>query len=82
MEARNKIETAQYIIQMCEKLGADSKDAKNSLKKAWRHLYLADMSDSRGWDPAPVRIKYGYSNASLAKEWAEKSITQIIKNLK
>ncbi len=81
-EARNKIETAQYFIKMCENLGAKSRKSKENLKKAWRFLYLADMSDSRGWDPAPVRIKYGYHNALKAKEYAEKSISQIIKELK
>lgn len=80
--ARMKIESAQNFILLCEKLGGNSKKAREYLNKAWRHLFLADMSDSRGWDPAPVRIKYGYENGLKAIEFAERAIREAIENIK
>jgi len=45
-----------------------------NVTQAWKHLLLAEVSDSTGWSPAEVEIRYSVEHANLASEYCDNVI--------
>ncbi|MHA1999325.1 MAG: hypothetical protein ACTSU9_14495 [Promethearchaeota archaeon] len=43
---------------------------RNELEMAWRHLLLAEVSDSTGQTPVMTEVKYSFSESALAQKYA------------
>lgn len=81
-DAKTKIEMAENFVILTEKLGGNSHKARDLLNQARTQLHHAHMSDSRGWDPAPVRIKYAYATALKACKLADLAVKEALNNVK
>ncbi|NOY59487.1 MAG: hypothetical protein GXO75_11260 [Calditrichaeota bacterium] len=57
-EARGKVLLAEKLIAYAEQAGMDVTGLKKLLQQAWKHVLLAEVSDSSGWSPWLVEVQY------------------------
>ncbi|MFA6447873.1 MAG: hypothetical protein WCX65_00255 [bacterium] len=74
VRVRHKLAAAQIIIDYLRDFGfeKDAADLEPVLAEAWRLQCQAEVSDSTGWTPMPVEIKYSQTNSAGANALAEK----------
>ncbi|MHA1370851.1 MAG: hypothetical protein ACTSRA_14210, partial [Promethearchaeota archaeon] len=51
-------------------------------KMAWKHLLLAEVSDSTGQTPVPTEVRYTFNESRLCKEYCKQIIQYVRKRLK
>lgn len=57
-EARGQVLLAEKLIAYAEQAGMDVTGLKELLQQAWKHVLLAEVSDSSGWSPWLVEVQY------------------------
>ncbi len=74
VRVRHKLAAAKIIVDYLRDFGDESEaDALDKeLAEAWRLQSLAEVSDSTGWTPMPVEIKYSQKNSADANALAMK----------
>jgi hypothetical protein len=58
---------AEKLVDYAASLGFDVKELKAELEKAWRHLLLAEVSDSSGWTPWASEVQYTANEVANVK---------------
>lgn len=67
-EARNLLLATEKLVDYAASLGFDVKELKAELEKAWRHLLLAEVSDSSGWTPWASEVQYTANEVANLKK--------------
>lgn len=70
VRVRHKLAAAEVAIWYLEKQGRDVSALRAKLFEAWRLQSLAEVSDSTGWTPQPIEIKYSLENSAAAEKIA------------
>lgn len=81
-KARGWVLLAETFLAHAQKLGVDLAELRKTLRKAWRHLLLSEVSDSSGWAPIPVEVRYTEDEATIAIILAKQIITEVIQKSK
>jgi len=77
-QMRNVLLAVERLVEYAGSKGIDVTELKALLEKAWRHLLLAEVSDSSGWTPWAVEVQYTANEVANAK----KVIKEISEKLK
>jgi hypothetical protein len=64
---RAQILAAEALVAQ---VGTVPHDIKNKITMAWKHLLLAEVSDSTGQTPVPVEVNYSFMESRLGRETA------------
>jgi hypothetical protein len=74
VHVRHKLAAAQVIIDQLRDMGyeKDAAGLDTELFEAWRIQSNAEVSDSTGWTPMPIEVKYSQKNAAAAGAIADK----------
>lgn len=75
---RNLLLAAETGIKFAKKFDVNVSEEEKLLEEAWRHQLFAEVSDSTGWFPQPVEIKYTMDESGMA----EKLVKQVADSLK
>jgi hypothetical protein len=67
-DARNLLLAVEKLMDYAASLGFDVKELKVLLEKAWRHLLLAEVSDSSGWTPWASEVQYTANEVTNVKK--------------
>ena len=80
--ARGWVLVAETLSQLAEKLGGNNALIKSILRLSWRHLLLGEVSDSSGWSPLPIEVRYTDEECAVAEQGAAVLIKEILKSTK
>ncbi len=80
--ARGWVLVAETLTHLAEKLGANNALLKSLLNLSWRHLLLGEVSDSSGWSPLPIEVRYTDEECAIAEQGAAVLIKQTLQAAK
>ncbi len=63
---RGRVLLAERVVEYIEKLGQRIQELREWLLKAWKHLLLSEVSDSSGWTPLLIEVRYTEDEAHKA----------------
>ncbi len=63
---RGRVLLAERLVEYIEKLGQRIQQLREWLLKAWKHLLLSEVSDSSGWTPLLIEVRYTEDEAHKA----------------
>ena len=79
-QARGELLLAEKLVDYAESKGMDVSALRKQLKEAWKHLLLAEVSDSSGWTPWLVEVQYTENEVAAAR-MALKKVFDALKNM-
>jgi hypothetical protein len=68
VRVRHKLAALEVVIKQLSAAGRDTSALYEKLFEAWRLQSLAEVSDSTGWTPQPIEIKYSLENSAAAEK--------------
>lgn len=80
-DARADVLAAEVMVELAKQKGLKLAGLTEQLDRAYRHILLAEVSDSTGWNPFPMEITYSRKHAAKAREIARKLIHEVKKAL-
>ena len=66
-KVRGRVLLAERLVALAEKAGREVSELKKLVRQAWKHVLLAEVSDSSGWSPWPVEVQYTENEAANAE---------------
>ena len=79
-QARNWVLTAQTLVKkVIDRLQEPRAFIMKVLELAWQHLLLGEVSDSSGWSPFPIEVRYTDEECTVAEQGARTLIEEILK---
>jgi len=76
--ARGWVLVAETLSKMAEKLGANNALIRSVLRLSWRHLLLGEVSDSSGWSPLPIEVRYTDEECAIAEQGSRVLIKEVL----
>ena len=77
-ETRKKLLAIETLLQQVNKVPGEF---RKKLRMAWRHLLLAEVSDSTGQTPVITEVKYSFSESNLARKYIDEILPWIKEKL-
>lgn len=75
---RNDLTAAETLINFAKEKKLNCAEEEKMLTTAWKHQLLSEVSDSTGWFPFPIEIRYSFDEAIIVKDL----VAKIFKSLK
>ncbi len=79
---RGWVLVAETLSKLAEKMGASNALLRSILNMSWRHLLLGEVSDSSGWSPLPIEVRYTDEECAVAEQGASVLIKEILHGAK
>ncbi len=76
--ARGWVLVAQTLNKIAEKLGGDNALIRSVLRLSWKHLLLGEVSDSSGWSPLPIEVRYTDEECAIAEQGSRVLIKEVL----
>ncbi len=77
--ARNWVLTAETLVKkVIDRLQGPRAFIEKVLELAWQHLLLGEVSDSSGWSPFPIEVRYTDEECTVAEQGARVLIEQVL----
>ncbi|NOY78519.1 MAG: hypothetical protein GXO76_11685 [Calditrichaeota bacterium] len=76
--ARGWVLVAETLSKWAEKLGANNALIRSVLRLSWKHLLLGEVSDSSGWSPLPIEVRYTDEQCAIAEQGAGVLIKEVL----
>ncbi len=67
-QLRSLLLAMEKLVDYAASKGIDVTELKAKIEEAWRHLLLAEVSDSSGWTPWPVEVQYTANEVAVGKK--------------
>ena len=80
--ARGWVLVAETLAKWAQKLGSNSPLLRSILRMSWKHLLLGEVSDSSGWSPLPIEVRYTDEECAIAEQGAGVLIKEILHGAK
>ncbi len=80
--ARGWVLVAETLAKWAEKLGTSSPLLRSILRMSWKHLLLGEVSDSSGWSPLPIEVRYTDEECAIAEQGAAVLVKEILHGAK
>ncbi len=80
-QTRGLVLLAERLVDYLEKLGIDVTALRQKVEKAWRHVLLAEVSDSSGWTPWLVEVQYTDNEVANARMVLRQIFSEVKKYL-
>jgi len=76
--ARGWVLVAETLSKLAEKLGANNALIRSVLRLSWKHLLLGEVSDSSGWSPLPIEVRYTDEECAIAEQGSGVLIKEVL----
>lgn len=67
-QLRSLLLAIEKLVDFAASKGIDVTELRVKLEEAWRHLLLAEVSDSSGWTPWPAEVQYTANEVAVGKK--------------
>ncbi len=75
---RGWVLVAETLSKLAQKLGANNALIRSVLRLSWKHLLLGEVSDSSGWSPLPIEVRYTDEECAIAEQGSRVLIKEVL----